>query len=1080
LIEVQQYRDAETPSLFRRKAESSNPFVRVLSICIPSPLALSFQRFNRSSQFFPEKPVEFPQRGGASMHRFLFLLLIVLSAVPVVAQSTPKNEMMANVDAALFKGLRYRLVGPSRGGRVTTVTGVPSQSKTFYMGVASGGLFRTTDSGATWVPITDGKVPLGSTGCVAVAESDPNIIYLGTGSDGVRSNVSTGRGIYKSMDGGQTWKFIGLYNAGQIGAVRIHPTNPDIVWVSAVGDIFKPNDERGVFKTTDGGQTWRKVLFVSESIGAMDIELQPGNPSVVYAWMSRLERKPWTIISGSRDGGFFKSTDGGEHFDKVTAGLPGDLIGKANLAVTPAKPDRIYALVEAKPGGGLYRSDDSGRSWTLVNSTGALVQRPFYYATLGADPTNADVVYAGAEGFFKSIDGGKTLSTFRTPHGDNHDIWINPKDGQIIIQSNDGGANVSTDGGRTWSTQMNQPTAEIYGVWVDDQFPYKLYGAQQDNTTLIISSQAEPFTPGDWRTGPGCETGPIMPHPSNPEIVYGSCKGQYGVMNLKTGQEKSYWIGGQSLYGNPANELIYRMQRVSPMAVSPHDPDVLYYGSQYVHRTRDKGVTWEKISPDLTAHPDCCQGASGEPITRDVTGEEFYSTLYAIAESPLEKGVIWTGSNDGPFYVTRNNGKTWANVTPKDLPTGGRVQYIDPSPHRKGSAYFAVYRWLLGDFEPYIYRTDDYGKTWTRLTTGKNGIPADWPTRVVREDPDREGLLYAGTEFGMFISFDNGSHWQSFQLNLPNIPVSDIKVHHKDLVVSTQGRAFWIVDNISALHQLTSQVKTGEVHLFRPRDGYRTRVSPTNLGPIIEYYLPSAPPDPVVIEILDSKGTVLNSYNSDTPPPRAGRGAGGNPSETQPEDPDAAPAGRRFAPAPRVTKNAGLNRFVWDVRHQAGPTLPPGQYQVRLKTGTNLLTESFAVLIDPRVAEDGVSLADLQEQFEHNMRMRELVSAVSQLVTRVRDAQGKLKTNANDAEKLNSLNSVANKLLTEPVRYGKPGLQAHITYLASMTANVDQKIGRDAIERYAVLKKQFDEVRAEVERLLGSVTSSSGSSAPSP
>jgi photosystem II stability/assembly factor-like uncharacterized protein len=996
----------------------------------------------------------------------VWLVFITLTAPTTQAQTSSQPGMTANVDPAFFKGLRYRLVGPSRGGRVTTVTGVPSQPKTFYMGVASGGLFRTTDSGATWVPITDGKVPLGSTGCVAVADSDPNIIYLGTGSDGVRSNVSTGRGVYKSIDGGQTWKFAGLPNAGQIGAVRIHPTNPDIVWVAANGDAFKANPDRGVFKTTDGGFTWRKVLFISDTVGSMDLELQPGSPNVVYSWMSRLERKPWTIISGSREGGFFKSTDGGEHFTKITNGLPTELIGKANLAVTAANTNRIYALVEAKPGGGLYRSEDAGQSWTLINSQGTLIQRPFYYTTLGADPTNPDLVYAGAEGFFKSIDAGKTFTPFRTPHGDNHDIWINPNNNQIMIQSNDGGANVSTDGGRTWSTQLNQPTAEIYGVWVDNQFPYKLYGAQQDNTTLIISSQADPASTADWRTGPGCETGPIMPHPRNPEIVYGSCKGQYGVMNLKTGQEKNYWIGAQSLYGNPASDLIYRMQRVSPMATSPHDPDVLYYGSQYLHRTRDKGVTWETISPDLTAKPECCQGASGEPITRDVTGEEFYSTLYAIAESPLEKGVIWTGANDGPFNVTRNNGKTWTNVTPKDLPPGGRVQYIEPSPHRKGSAYYAVYRWLLGDYQPYIYRTDDYGKTWTRLTDGKNGIPNDWPTRVVREDPDREGLLYAGTEFGMFISFDNGAHWQSFQLNLPNVPVSDIKVYRHDLVVSTQGRAFWILDDISSLTQLTSQLTTGEIHLFKPRDGYRTRVSPTVLGPTLEYYLPSVPNEPVVIDILDAKGALINSYNSDTAPPRAGRGGGGG---EQPDDPDAAPAGRRFTtPPPRVTKNIGMNRFVWDVRHQAGPTLPPGQYQARLKVGTVTLTEPFNLLIDPRVAEDGVTVADLQEQFEHNMRMRELVNGANQLATRVREAQNKLRNGAGaDGETLSRLNVIAEKLFTEPVRYGKPGLQAHISYLAGMTANVDQKIGRDAIERYEVLKKEFEEMRGEVERLLG-------------
>ena len=999
------------------------------------------------------------------MHRrtcLSFALLVIVAQVYAQAPAT-RPSMMPNCDPALLNGLRYRLVGPSRGGRVTTVTGVPSQPATFYMGVASGGLFRTTDSGNNWVPITDGKVPLGSTGCVAVADSDPNVIYLGTGSDGVRSNVSTGRGVYKSTNAGQTWVFAGLYNAGQIGSVRIHPTNPDIAWVSAVGDIFKSNAERGVFKTTDGGKAWRKVLFLSDTVGAMDVELQPGNPTIVYAWMSRLERKPWTIISGSREGGFYKSSDGGETFAKVSSGLPAELIGKANLAVTPASPNRIYALIEAKPGGGLYRSDDAGQSWIQVNSQGSLIQRPFYYTTLGADPTNADVVYAGAEGFFKSIDGGKTFTVFRTPHGDNHDIWINPKDSQLMIQSNDGGANVSTDGGRTWSSQMNQATSEIYGVWVDNQFPYKLYGAQQDNTTLIISSQANPVSRDDWRSGPGCETGPIIPHPSNPDIVYGSCKGQYAVMNLKTGQQKNYWIGGQSLYGNPASDLIYRMQRVSPMATSPHDPEVLYYGSQYLHRTRDKGVTWEKISPDLTAKPECCQGASGEPITRDVTGEEFYSTLYAITESPLEKGVIWTGSNDGPFHVTRDNGKTWSNITPKDLPPGGRVQYIDASPHRKGSAYFAVYRWLLGDYQPYIYRTDDYGKSWTRLTDGKNGIPGDWPTRVVREDPDREGLLYAGTEFGMFISFDNGRHWQSFQLNLPNVPISDIKVHRKDLIVSTQGRAFWILDNVSSLHQLTAQVKATDMHLFKPRDGYRTRVNANILGPNIEYYFPASPAGRVIIEIRDASGQLVSSYNSDARAPAGGRRGG---SEAQPEDPDAPMTGGRGRPGPPpvVSKLAGLNRFVWDVRNLAGITVPPGKYQATIKVDGITMTQVLNLLIDPRVAEDGVTVADLQEQFEHNMRMWELVNGVNQLVAKVREAQTKLRESSGEAAA--RVSKIAARLLTEPVRYSKPGLQAHITYLAGMTTGVDQKIGRDAIDRYQALRKELDEIRAELESVL--------------
>jgi hypothetical protein len=563
-----------------------------------------------------------------------------------------------------------------------------------------------------------------------------------------------------------------------------------------------------------------------------------------------------------------------------------------------------------------------------------------------------------------------------------------------------------------------------------------------------------------------------MPYPKDPNIVYGSCKGQYSVMNLKTGQEKQYWIGAQSLYGNPASDLIYRMQRVSPMAVSPHDPEVLYYGSQYVHRTRDKGVTWDRISPDLTAKPECCQGASGEPITRDVTGEEFYSTLYAITESPLERGVIWTGSNDGPFYVTRDNGKTWTNVTPKDLETGGRVQWIDASPHRRGSAYFAVYRYLLGDYRPYIYKTDDYGKSWMRLTTGSNGIPADWPTRVVREDPDREGLLYAGTEFGMFISFDNGGHWQPFQLNLPAAPITDIRLHHKDLVVATQGRAFWILDNVSALHQIGAQTTASDVALYKPRDGYRTQVGA--LGPMLDYYLPAAATGAVVIEILDPAGTVVNTYSSEAPA-GGGRGRGGGgaapPPNADSDDQESAPAGRFGRGNPnvaRVTKAAGMNRFIWDVHHQSGPTMPPGAYQARLKVGAKVLTQPFTVLIDPNVAADGITVADLKEQFEHNMRAQDLVTSVNQTIARVREAQARLKgAAAADAEKAKQLEAIAGKLLSEPVRYGKPGLQAHVTYLAGMTARSDQKVGRDAIERYAVLKKELEGINAEIAKVLG-------------
>jgi photosystem II stability/assembly factor-like uncharacterized protein len=1014
---------------------------------------------------------------------------LLAQARPASASRTASMSMLASVDSNLLKGLHWRMVGPNRGGRVTSVTGVSSQPFTFYMGVASGGVWKTTDAGQNWFPITDGQIPLGSIGAIQVAESNPNIVYVGTGSDGLRSNVSTGRGVYRSTDAGKTWTFVGLREVGQIGAVRIHPSNPDIVYVSAVGNLFAPNAERGVFRTRDGGRTWQKVLYVSDSTGAADVELQPGNPNVVYAVMSRARRKPWTIISGAREGGIYKSTDGGDSWTRLTNGLPDGLIGKGNLAVTAANPNRVYLLYEAKPGGGLYRSDDAGATWSLVNSTGALVQRPFYYTTLGADPTNADVVYAGAEGFFKSTDGGRTMRSMSVPHGDNHDIWINPHDGNIMIQSNDGGANVSLNGGRTWSTQYNQPTAEIYQVYTDNQFPYRLYGAQQDNTTLIVPSLPLNSGQGDeWRTGPGCETGPIMPHPTNPDTVYGSCKGQFSRMYLKSGQEKQYWVGAQSLYGNVPADLVYRFQRVSPMEVSPHDPRTIYYGSQFVHRTRDEGVTWEKISPDLTANdPKLRNAISGEPITRDMTGEEMYPTLYSIRESPVQKGVIWTGSNDGPFHVTRDDGKTWTNITPKDLPPGGRVAMIEPSPHRAGSAYYAVYRYLLGDFRPYIYRTDDFGKSWTLLTPGNNGIAIDEPTRVVREDPDREGLLYAGTEFGMYVSFDNGTHWQPLQLELPNVPINDIKVFRKDLIVATQGRAFWILDNLTPLHQATAQLASAPAKLFAPRDAYRMRYSggfgfgrgrgpaaPQYIqsGAQIDYWLGSVPRS-VTLDILDASGKVVRSFTSGGEGPA--NAAGGDEDEDRP---------RRGGGVPRLSTDLGLNRFTWDLSYPGamnpatrqaggnGPTAVPGRYSVRLTVAGSAApytaTQPLTVKIDPRVAQDGVTLAVLQEQFAHNVRVRDLVSDANRTVYRVREAVGRLRgATGASADTLARLQSIQAKLLTPPIRYSTPGLQAHISYLYGLTNGADQKVGRDAIERYQTLRRELDGVIAQLNQLLG-------------
>ena len=1004
-------------------------------------------------------------------------VLLALAVLPAAAQV---------MNPALWSGLKYRMIGPERGGRVTAVTGVPSQPDTFYMGSTGGGVWKTTDAGHSWVNLTDGQIPLGSMGAIEVAPSDPNIVYAGTGSSKIRSNVSIGRGIYKSTNAGRTWSFIGLRDSGQISTLRVHPTNPDLVYAAALGNPFADNHERGIYRSSDGGRTWKQVLYVSDSVGAADLEIQPGSPNVLFACMWHGQRKPWTIISGAREGGIYKSSDGGDTWSKLAGGLPNELFGRSNVAISAVMPNRIYALIEAKPGSGLYRSEDAGATWSLINASANLITRPFYYTTLGVDPNDPNLLFIGDEGWYKSVDGGRTFRPSPAPHGDHHDIWINPRNSQYMIQSNDGGANVSLDGGRTWSTQANQPTAEIYQVAVDNQYPYRVYGAQQDNTTVIVPSLPTGDGQG-FRVGPGCETGPIIPDWRHAELVYGSCKGQFTRLDLNTTNEERYWIGAQSLYGNGGDELIYRFQRVSPMEVSPHDPAIVYYGSQFVHRTRDGGVHWERISPDLTAHPAGTQAASGEPITRDATGEEVYSTLYSIRESPVQRGVIWAGSNDGPIHVSRDDGKTWTDVTPKDLPPGGRVQNIEPGTHRAGTAYAAVYRYLLGDFAPYLYRTDDFGRTWTRLTDGRNGIAADEPTRVIREDPDRAGLLYAGTEFGIYISFDNGAHWQSFQLNLPNTPVTDIKIAHQDLILSTQGRGFWILDNLTPLHQADAATTSSAATLFAPRDAVRTpprgggrgsAIQYPLAGAQIDYYLASAPAGDLVMEIVDGAGKVIRKFTSSTgtapqPPAAADAEAGGGGEE-------AGEGGPRMRSGPtRLDKTPGLHRFTWDLRYPGpfmsaarpegpnGPMAVPGRYSVRLTSENWTFTKPFTVVEDPRVAATGVTLEDLRAQFEHNLRVLALVSDVNHAVARIRAAQPAMRANPADGEKLARLNQLAAQLITPSIRYSKPGLQTHITYLYSLTTATDQRIGQDAVERYSVLRKELDQRLAELNAILG-------------
>jgi photosystem II stability/assembly factor-like uncharacterized protein len=976
------------------------------------------------------------------------------------------------INPALWSGMQYRLIGPFRGGRVTTVTGVPSQPRTFYMGGTGGGVWKTTDAGHTWANVSDGFFAVASMGAVEVSLSNPNVVYAGTGSSKIRSNVSIGRGVYKSTDAGKTWSFAGLRDVGQISTIRVDPANPGLLYAAALGNPFADSPERGVYRSTDGGKSWKNVLHISDSAGAADLELQPGNPKTIFATMWHGQRKPWTIISGAKEGGIYKSTDGGDTWAKLGGGLPNDIFGRANVAVSAARPERVYALIEAKPGSGLYRSEDAGATWALINGAANLITRPFYYDTLGVDPVNPDVVWVGNEGWFKSTDGGKSFRSSPVPHGDNHDVWINPKNPDLMIQSNDGGANVSEDGGRTWTVQSNQPTAEIYQVAVDNQFPYRVYGAQQDDDTVIMPSL--PLGNGtDFRAGPGCETGPIIPDLTNPEIVYGGCKGQFSRFNITTTNEQKYWIGAESLYGNGGKTLIYRFQRVSPMDVSPFNQKVVYYGSQYLHRTTDGGVTWTKISPDLTAFPPEGQEASGEPITRDATGEEVYSTLYTIRESSKQKGLIWTGSNDGLVYVTRDDGKTWTNVTPKDLPPGGRVQNIEPSPHRPGTAYAAIYRSLLGDFQPYVYRTDDFGKSWTPLM---NGFAKDEPVRVVREDPERAKLLYAGTEFGMYVSFDDGARWQPFQLNLPVTPVTDIKVTHKDLVLSTQGRSDWILDNLTPLHQVDGKLAAAAAYLYKPREAYRIpgRQSGTSralqypaAGARIDYYLAAVPSGDITLEILDAAGKTVRTFSSGFGTERTAAGA-----EATVDD----EGGFRAPPLPtKLSKAAGMHRFVWDLKYPGpwlsaerpegpnGPVAVPGGYSVKFTTGTYAATQPLTLIEDPRVTKDGVTTVQLREQFEHNLKARNLVTDVNKAVARLREAQKAKK----DPDTLAKLDRLAGRMITPPVRYSKPEIQTQIQYLYGMTTGADQKIGRDAVERYEVLRRELDKDLAELTELIG-------------
>lgn len=985
------------------------------------------------------------------------LLLFIIGELSLTAQS---------VDTDLLKKINFRDVGPTRGGRVTSVAGVAQKTGTYYMGATGGGVWKTEDYGHNWENISDGYFASPSIGAIRVAPSDPNTIYVGTGSDGLRSNVISGKGIYRTGDAGKTWQLIGLENTGHIGAVEVHPEKPELVYVAAIGNGFVPNPERGIYRSKDGGDHWEQILFLSDTIGFADLELAPDDPNTIYAAAWRGERKPWTIISGGKKGGIYKSTDGGDSWEQVMKAdiMPSGLIGKIDLAVSPDDPDRVYALVEApQDEGGLYRSDDRGESWELVSAYSPLLDRPFYYCNVDANPLNADVVFVNSTQFWKSSNGGKKWSRLRTPHGDNHDMWIHPQDSMLWVQANDGGANVTLDGGNTWSTQNNQPTAELYQIEVDDRTPYWLYAGQQDNSTIAVPSMLPSRSPagamGFWEAVGGCETGPAVPKPGDPNIIYSNCKGRFSVYDRRTGQSRQYYVGAANMYGHNPKDLTYRFQRVSPIHVSPHNPDVVYHTSQFVHRTTDDGLTWETISPDLTAFEPDKQVISGSPITRDVTGEEFYSTIYAIRESSVKAGVIWVGANDGPVHVTQDNGKSWQNVTPPDLPGGGRVDCVEPSPHDAAKAYATILRYQLGDWKPYLYRTEDYGKSWKLLSTERSGFPNDQPVRVVREDPAREGTLYAGTEYGLWISFDDGAHWQNFQQNVPVTPITDIKVFRDNLILSTMGRGFWIMDELPVLRQLPDLDKSARVQVLPVDAVPMIRSFPSRgvpeypvSGVNFYYHLKEDVEEPIALDIINAEGKVIRSFTNRS---KASK-------DKMPSEPDMATGFVQSGYSSDLSNKAGLHAFQWDFRHagtwsqngnsrRGSPMVAPGQYRLRLQVGNQQIEEPFELQIDPRLSATGITVADLKAQEALALRVRNLMSRANQLDKAIEAGLKKEEGNA-------SLKALSMAMNTAEGRYQQPQLLAQISYLSSMLGYADQRPGQDAYNRYDELRKWFEDL----------------------
>ncbi len=919
--------------------------------------------------------------------RFLAVILIAgLTTASAAADKPPEP----------FGGMKYRLIGPWRGGRAMAATGT-SDSNTYYAGYTGGGVWKTTNSGGSWTSLFD-KEAVSSIGAIAVAGSDPNVVYVGTGEACIRGNLSHGDGVYKSTDAGKTWTNVGLKDTRQIGALLIHPKDPNLVYVAALGHAYGPNAERGVFRSRDGGKSWEKVLFKDEKTGAIDLVMDPRNPSILFAALWEASRTPWSLTSGGPGSGLYRSTDAGTTWQKVEGkGWPETVLGKIGVSVSGAEGRRVYAMIEAADEkGGLYRSDDGGESWKQTTDDHRLRHRPWYYTHVAADPREPDTLYVLCVGLYRSRDGGKTWTPIETPHGDYHHMWIDPDDSKRIAIANDGGATISVDGGETWSRQDNQPTAQFYHVSVDDQWPYMVYGSQQDNSSVGIRSRSEQgaITRADWNPVGGGEAGYISATPDGSSVYAGEYFGILTRYDRKTGQAHNVSVWPDNTDGHEAARLKYRFNWTEPIVVSRHDPSVVYYTGNVVFRTTDAGMSWTPISPDLTRNDKSKQQRSGGPVTGENISIEYFGVVFSLAESPRQKGLLWAGTDDGLVHLTRDDGQTWTNVTPKDLPEWGLVSQIDASPHDPATAYLAVDRHELDDYLPYAWVTHDYGKTWRRIASV--GIPEGSFVRAVREDPVRKGLLYAGTETGIFVSFDGGARWQALKLNLPTVPVHDLVVKGDDLVLATHGRAFWILDDLAPLRQWNDTIAKADVHLFTPSTAYRFRGGSSRAsfqgknppaGAIFYYQLAKAQAG-VSLEVLDGSGKVIRTYKSEE--------------EVVPDKP--LPERPEPEEKPEVMpKEAGLHRFVWDLRHDkpklvgsaifdmGPPDMPmvlPGTYQVRLNAGGQRLTAPVEVKLDPRVT---TSAADLRQQFELMVEIRDLLGRAHGTILEIRALRGQLR-----------------------------------------------------------------------------------------